>query len=461
MDKLSVIILCGGSGSRLWPLSRKHNPKQFLSFNKGESLLQVAIKRAQRLTDESDIYLVTNNSQVIELKRNLESIKNYRKLNILIEEEALNTLPAVSIAIRAIKNKSKTSNIVVLPADHIFDEDKIINTLDLAIKNIELTKFCLIGIQPKKPHTGYGYIKPSNSIDRSINNNIYLVKKFHEKPSLKKAKEFCENNFLWNSGLFIFQIDFFLEQLKKINISIYDNFFSQKKINYQNIKPISFDHGFVEKIKNIFVLEYRGKWNDLGDWNSIYEEYKDKRNDNLCIGDIFSHESKNNLFLTDSKKISAFGVDDLVVVNTQDTVFVTKKEKSQEVKSFLDKFKENNSDKLLNFHPKVIRPWGDFTILEETLFYKIKKIRVLPMRALSLQSHKFRNEHWIVVDGTATVIRDGNEFKLKKNESTYIKKNQKHRLINNSKKDLILIEVQVGTYLGEDDIKRYEDKYGR
>lgn len=459
MSNVFVIILCGGSGSRLWPLSRNQNPKQFLKFFNNNSLIQKSVDRALMLTTEKNIYFVTNHQQEIELKRNLEKYKNNNQFNILIEKHAKNTLPAILLALREIKKIDDNSSVVVLPSDHIFDDDLICQVINKSIKNLNTgCGFSLIGIKPTDPNIGYGYIEPD--FNNQIAENIYKINSFHEKPDSIKAKKFLEDGFLWNSGIFIFNLDFFMKQFKEINKKMHDFFFKSYAKDLSSIESISFDYGFVEKIKKYFVAVYSGKWNDLGSWNSIHSEGSKDKTNNVVFGDVSYHKCADNLFYGDSKKIVCFGVTNLIVVNTNDVVMVINRDSVDDIKKFLEILYPNDA-LLLDQHPTVIRPWGEFTVLEEQDNFKIKKINVLPGRSLSLQSHKHRNEHWIVVKGTASVQRDDIEINLSENESTYISKNQKHRLANKTNKELLLIEVQVGEYLGEDDILRYEDNYGR
>ncbi len=459
MNNIYVIILCGGSGTRLWPLSRNQSPKQFLKFFDGNTLIQKSVDRALMLTSEKNIYFVTNYQQEIELKRNLEQYKNNDQFNILIEKYAKNTLPAILLALREIKKIDDNSSIVVLPSDHIFDDNLLLQALESSLKALnDDYGFSLIGIRPTYPSIGFGYI--DTDFDNEIDKNTYKINCFYEKPNLANAKRFFNRGFLWNSGIFIFNLNFFISQFKDVDKDMYELFFKSNEKNFSSIDSISFDKGFVEKIDKYFVTLYSGKWNDLGSWNSIHSEGSKDKNDNVVLGDVSYLNCSNNLLYGDSKKIVCFGVDNLIVVNTNDVVMIINRDSVDDIKKFLEVLYPNDS-LLLDQHPTVIRPWGEFTVLEEQDNFKIKKINVLPGRSLSLQSHKYRNEHWVVVKGKASVLRDGIELSLSENESTYISKNQKHRLSNKTDKELLLIEVQVGDYLGEDDIVRFEDNYGR
>ena len=443
------IILCGGSGTRLWPLSRKLMPKQFLKIFDGESLFQKTIKRNKNLVDKIEV--ITNEEQYFIALDQAEEIGVNPKF--IIEEIGKNTAPAIAFA--ALESDSEDI-LFVTPSDHLIkNEEKykeaVKKAKELAVKGYLVT----FGINPNEANTGYGYIE-ANGED---------VVKFHEKPDLKTAKEYLKKgNFYWNSGMFMFKAGVYLEELKKYNPKLFDDIVksyekSKKSENLvrlkgmEEIEDISVDYAVMEKSKKIKVVRSEFDWSDVGSFDSLSEEIESK--------EAIEIESEDNFYYTDGDKVIAtIGLKDYLIVDTKDALLISKKGESQKVREVVKRLRKEKQE-LLESHTIVHRPWGTYETLIEDNGYKVKKIVVKPGKRLSLQKHFHRNEHWIVVSGTAEVEVGEKSFILRPNESTYIKMGEKHRLSNPGKILLVIIEVQVGEYTGEDDIVRIEDDYKR
>ncbi len=455
---MKSIILAGGVGSRLWPLSREYYPKQFIKFKPFEkSLFQMTFERCLRLSNIEDIYIITNEKHKFLVMGQIEKLGySFNEENILVEPIGKNTLPAIYYGVKEIK-KYGDDVVGVFPSDHLIGNvDEFVKTIK---KGEKIAKDYLVtfGIKPTKPHTGYGYIKPGKELDIG-----YKVEEFKEKPDLDTAKEYLKKGYLWNSGMFLFRTDVFEEEVKKHCPEVYEAFKLEDIDEIYKIVPdISIDYGVMEKSDKVAVIPLNIKWSDLGSFDAFYEEFEKDKNGNIVYGENVVIDSKNNLVNVHGGKIvSLIGVEDLIVVDTKDALLICKKEHSQKVKDVYKKLKERNDERIL-FHKTVYRPWGYYTVLEEGLFYKIKKITVLPGKKLSYQLHYHRSEHWIVVKGMAKVTIDGKEFFVRSGESTFVRSGVKHRLENPGKIPLEVIEIQVGEYLEEDDIVRFDDDWGR
>lgn len=454
---MTNILLCGGSGTRLWPLSRTFMPKQFLKLFDDKSLFELALQRNSKIC--SNTLIVCNEEQYFLA---FDQILNINKTRFILEPLAKNTAAAITLACLSLP---KEEIVLIIPSDHLIKNEKayqesIVKALEFANNNYLVT----FGIKPNNPHTGYGYIKSKNTYD---------VEAFIEKPNFKKAKEFLEDgNYLWNSGMFMFKIGFFLEQMQTYAKEIYDfcfkahknalkqnDFIKIKSEDMEKIPELSIDYALMEKSNKVKVIPSDISWSDVGSFESLAKEFNNGDNYTntnarfLDSNNIFCYASNKNKF------IATIDLDDIFVIDTQDALLISKKSSSQKVKQIYEIIKENEN--LSKNHLCTHRPWGSFTILEYEKGYKIKRIEVKPGKRLSLQKHFHRNEHWIVLSGTATVEIDGTESLVRPNESIYIKMGQKHRLSNYGKIPVVLIEAQVGEYTGEDDIVRLEDDYKR
>lgn len=470
---MKVVILSGGSGTRLFPISRERFPKQFLKVFNGESLLQKTVNRSLKLVDSvDDIIFVTNRDYFFHLMADIKPILNKEPIHILQEPVKKNTAPAIAISIVYMLDKNMLDldePVLVLPSDHVIEPDD--NFVSYVKKATQIAKdgyVVTFGIKPSEPHTGYGYIE----FDADVKvGDGFKVKKFHEKPSESKAAEYiATGRFLWNSGMFCFTPGVFLEEIKRHCPDIYNLIhgkgFEEVIRNFVNMPDISVDYALMEKTDRSVVIPVEIGWSDVGSFEAIYKIMPKDENQNSVKGDVVMIGSNNNLVISDSRLVCCIDVEDLIVVETQDVVLVAKKSSSQKVKELVSTLKKTGKGDLTKNHTTDYRPWGSFTLLDRGDKFKIKRITVNPGEGLSLQMHYHRSEHWVVVKGTALVVledENGNlkERFLKENESVFIPKAVKHRLINPGKIPLELIEVQVGEYVEEDDIVRFEDKYQR
>lgn len=458
---MKTIILAGGSGTRLWPLSRERYPKQFIKFQgKEESLFQETFKRSLLLTTIDDIYVVTNEKYKFLVMGAVEELGySYNEENILVEPEAKNTLPAIYAGVNEIVKKGHDS-VVVFPSDHIIAEGKAF--ADIIRESEALTKDSIItfGIQPVGPNTGYGYISPG---EKKLNG--FVVNSFKEKPTPEKAEEYIAKGYYWNSGIFMFDSALFSREVKEYSPEIFNAFETTGNLKdaFSKINTkISIDYGIMEKSDKVTVVPVDIGWNDLGSFDSFYDVFQMDENENISDEQNIIIDSKNNLIQSYKGKIvAAVGVDDLIIIDNRDALLVCKKDQSQKVKNVVDTLKERN-DLRTEYHVQDYRPWGHYKVLEEEKdTFKIKRITVNQGKRLSYQLHHHRSEHWIVVRGMAKVTIDGEEKFVRSGESIFFREGQKHRLENPGKTLLEIIEVQMGQYLEEDDIVRFDDEYGR
>jgi mannose-1-phosphate guanylyltransferase/mannose-6-phosphate isomerase len=438
-------------------LSREYYPKQFLKFGES-SLFQDTVKRCLRISNISEIFVVTNESQKFFVIGQMEELGlSLQKNNLLIEPEGKNTLPAICFGMREIEKIFGKSDVGIFSSDHIMDMEAM-DTI-AAAKDLAKEYLVTFGIVPKSPHTGYGYLKPGEAVGAG-----YRVSEFKEKPDIEQAKKYVENGYLWNSGMFLFNTEVFSSELSKHAPELLEAFTPDRNINeiYRDISAISVDYGLLEKSDNVAVVRLDVKWSDLGNFDAMYNEFEKDEFGNVEFGcESISKDSYGNIIQsTKEKVVSLIDVDNMVVIDTSDALLVCPRSSSQKVKDIVGVLKDRN-DERASFHRTVYRPWGSYTIMEDSERYKIKKIRVIPGKTLSLQLHHHRSEHWVMVTGTACVYVDKKKFFLRQGESTFIKPGVKHRLSNPGKFALEIIEVQLGEYVGEDDIIRFEDEYGR
>ncbi|MCO7188735.1 MULTISPECIES: mannose-1-phosphate guanylyltransferase/mannose-6-phosphate isomerase [unclassified Pseudoalteromonas] len=464
------VILAGGSGTRLWPLSRGNYPKQFLKLHGEYTMLQQTIKRLEGIEHQPCLLICNEDHRFI-------AAEQVRQLGvghsgILLEPVGRNTAPAIALAAITALESGSDPLLLVLAADHVVeDEAAFCESINEASVLAEQGKLVTFGISCDKPETGYGYIKRGERIQES---QAFSVDKFVEKPNIEKAREYLESGqYYWNSGLFMFKASRFLEELKEHRPDIYEVCLEASKVQKRDLDFIrvdaetfkscpedSVDYAVMEKTSGAVVVPMTVGWNDVGGFAALWEVCKKDENNNAFTGDVTAIDTKNTLVYSEDKLVSVVGVEDLVIVNTKDTVLVTHKDKSQEVKQIVKKLKCEQRREV-SFHREVYRPWGKYDSVDNGERFQVKRITVKPGAKLSVQMHYHRAEHWIVVSGTAKVHLDGEERFVTENESVYIPITSVHALENPGKVDLELIEVQSGAYLGEDDIVRFEDKYGR
>lgn len=455
--ELYAILLAGGSGTRLWPLSRRLFPKHLLSFDGGQTLLQQATSRLLNSIPPERIVTVTHKDQQSEVRGQLAPVHPALADRILVEPAQRNTLPAIAWAVAEIAKEDPKATVVVSPADHLV-QNKILFEKELRLAQAVAEKGYLaaFGIRPTSPETGYGYIEAGQSLDGLA---AHRISSFVEKPDLETAKSLLQKgNYYWNSGIFIFPVDLFQEELARLAPEI-SRAIALPAL-YASLKPVSIDYGIMEKTKRAAVIPATFQWSDLGSWETIYESGKNDSEQNVIRGDVLALDTKASLLISEKGFLAAIGLENMVVVQTGDAVLVSRRDRVQDVKKIVDALKEKGSG-LVENHPTVVRPWGSYTVLEEGKGYKIKRIIVNPGQKLSLQSHQRRSEHWVVIEGTAKITKDQKESLLNVHESAFISQGEKHRLENPGAVPLVIIEVQTGTYLGEDDIQRFEDIYGR
>ncbi len=455
---MKVLILAGGSGTRLWPLSRERYPKQFIKFdNSGISLFQETFRRSLLLTNIEDVYVITNKNYKFLVMGEIRDLGyNYNEDNILVEPEAKNTLPAIYLGVKKLSQEDDT--IIVFPSDHIIlNNNEFINKIKsaeyLAEKNI-----VTFGIKPTEPNTGYGYIEPGEKI---IDN--YIVNHFKEKPIYEKAVEYIEKGYFWNAGIFMFNTLFFIELVKRYEPNIFEVFekFKSTEEVFANIEEgTSIDYSIIEKCENVIVVPVDIGWNDLGSFDSFYNVFKKDKYNNIINGENILVDSSDNFIYSKNKKlVSVIGVKDLIIVDTDDVLLMCKKSQSQKVKNVVNTLKLNE-DERVKYHTEDYRPWGSYKIIdEEKNNFKVKKIIIAIGEKISYQSHKYRSEHWIVVGGLARVTIDEKVKNICTGESMFISRSQKHKIENVGDVALEIIEVQIGDYLEEDDIIRFEDKH--
>lgn len=463
------VVLSGGSGTRLWPLSRQAYPKQFLNLVDDNSLLGNTIARLDGL-EVTALTVVCNDDHRFMVAGVLQSQGRLAQASILLEPIGRNTAPAIALAALQALSLSPDAVLLVMPADHVIKESSVfaeaVKVAEVAAKEGKLVTF---GIVPDSPHTGYGYIRAGKSLGKWSQ-----VDQFVEKPDLETAESYlADGNYYWNSGMFVFRADRYLEELSRFNPTMVEcarqalalsesdlDFIRVNKEAFARSPDDSIDYAVMEKTDAAVVVPLDAGWSDVGSWSALWEIHKRDAQGNVCRGDVIVEDVANSYIHSDSRLIAAIGIQDHVIVETNDVVLVADKSRVQDVKKLVDRVKLQAREEH-RFHKKVHRPWGTYEGVASSDRFQVKRIMVKPGAKLSLQKHHHRCEHWIVVRGTALVTRGDEEVLLSEDQSTYIPLGVVHRLANPGVIPLEIIEVQTGSYLGEDDIVRFEDTYGR
>ncbi len=469
------VILCGGQGTRLWPLSRQTFPKQFLPFNykNNNSLLQNTYKRIEKIQNIQDPMLICNEEHRFIVAEQMREI-GIKPNSIILEPFGRNTAPAITIAaLKSMKNGGDP-NLLILSSDHeIENEKEFIKVVESGVEFSKMGNLVTFGIIPNAPETGYGYIKSKKPIYKSSTTGS-KIERFFEKPNKKKAKIFIEDSrFTWNSGIFLFKASVILEEInyffpelinlskRSLEKSIYDLDFQRlEKNSFSKCPNISIDLAVMENTNKGYVIPLNAGWNDVGSWDAVWKISKKNKEGNFIKGNVHTINSKNCYLRSENRLIASIGIENLIIIETFDAILIANKESAQDVKILVDELKNSNISEGLE-HKKIYRPWGDYLSLINEKNWQVKLIKVKPGGKLSLQKHHHRSENWIVVNGTAKVEIDGKESILHENQSAYLPLGCVHRLSNPGKIELKIIEVQTGSYLGEDDIERFEDEYGR
>lgn len=447
-----TIILAGGFGTRLFPLSRRSFPKQFIPLLGDTSLFQKAIKRALLFSKPEEIYIVTNKDHAFLVEDQLQQI--HTPCNVLLEPCGKNTLPAIMYAAVKIHAIDTDARVLVLSSDQLIEESPEYHEAVSAAEKLSGNRIVTFGIVPTSPHTGYGYIQKGDELDGG-----YAVSAFKEKPDLATAEIYVENGYLWNAGIFCFSTKLFLEECKKVAQDVYEAFLGDDETAYSLTPKISIDYGLLEKTDKVAVVPMPVVWNDLGSFEALYSIHEKDGAGNAVDGEYLSPDGHDN-FIHSEKLVSTIGVSNLAVIDTPDVLVVCPRNMSQSVGKITDHLTELN-DERVSLHTTVHRPWGTYTTLMRSDTYLIKKLQVHPHKRLSLQYHNHRSEHWVVVKGEAEVTNGDVTSVVKTGESTFIPKGCLHRLANESDEVLEVIEVQNGEILTEEDIVRVDDDFSR
>lgn len=465
---ITPVIMSGGSGTRLWPLSRQARPKQFLALTSQYSLLQETIKRLAGVEKQTSI-IICNEEHRFLVAEQLREID--QQATILLEPIGKNTAPAVALAAFKVAKENPEGILLVLAADHVIHnikafEKAIGSAILLAKQNYLVT----LGVLPTAPETGYGYIEQG----KSLADDSYQVKQFIEKPNIEKAKHYLKSGgYYWNSGMFVFSAQTYLAELEKYQPTIYQccqkamqsttidiDFTRIDKEIFSECPSDSIDYAVMEKTDKAAMVALDAGWSDIGSWSALWDTINKDSNGNSVQGDVLLEQTTNSLIYASNRLVTTLGIDNMIVVETKDAVLVATKDKIQQVKSIVNTLQQQNRAEIVN-HTKVYRPWGFYDSIDIGERHQVKRITIKPGAKLSLQKHHHRAEHWVIVKGTAKITKGNETYLLTEDQSTYIPIGEIHSLENPGKIALELIEVQSGSYLGEDDIIRLEDRYGR
>jgi mannose-1-phosphate guanylyltransferase/mannose-6-phosphate isomerase len=468
--KIIPVILSGGSGTRLWPLSRKQHPKQYLPLAGDNTMLQETILRLNGLDNLADPIIVCNADHRFLVAEQCQQI-DIKNPTILLEPVGRNTAPAIAAAALQSFKQTDDAVLLLLSADHVIQDVEVFHqAINIASNQAQDGKLVTFGIVPTDANTGYGYIKAS----KDDADGAHKVEEFVEKPNLATAQAYLEQgNYLWNSGMFMFKAATLIDELtthspgivtsanNAVNNATQDlDFIRLDKQAFESSPSDSIDYALMEKSNNVVVVPLDAQWNDIGAWSALHDIGIKDVNGNVIKGDVIAQDTTNTYINSSHHMVTTIGVDNLIIVDTPDATFIATQDKAQEVKSIVESLQAKGRDEG-TMHRKVYRPWGWYDSIESGKHFQVKRLHVNPGAKLSLQMHHKRAEHWVVVRGTATVTNDKQIFILNRGESTYIPLGTTHALENKTNELLEIIEVQSGSYLGEDDIVRFEDIYGR
>jgi len=464
---IKAVILAGGSGTRLWPLSRQQLPKQFLKLNGEESMLGATISRLSPMVERSDAWVITG-----EKHAGGEAFSELDGLHLILEPCGRNTAPAIAVAAAIMKDFSEGDPVmIVLPSDHLITKKEAFQAcLKQAVDTAKSGQLVTFGLVPDAPETGFGYVQTEQG-----GGAVHKVLRFIEKPNLAAATQMLEEGgYYWNSGMFVWKCSVILTEIEQYLPEVWrvlermrarwqagERWQEVIRDEFSDMPDVSIDYGVMEKSSRVSLVSADIGWSDVGSWDAVHEMARHDESGNDISGNVLAIDCKNSLLRSEGRLLAAIGLNDIIVVETADAILLAKAGESQRVKEIVDELKKTKGTLHLE-HVTVRRPWGSYTVLENSGHgYKLKRIDVIPGGRLSLQAHLHRAEHWVVVSGTATITCGDLIRTVPKNGGTYIPIGEKHRLENRGKMPLQLIEVQVGEYLGEDDIERYEDSYGR
>lgn len=470
-----TVIMAGGSGTRFWPMSREKMPKQLLKIGGEDTLICETVNRVLPITRFEDIYIVTNPTLAETINYQLSSrFSTSWDGNILLEPETKNTAPALGLAALYLERLSPESIMAVLSADHCIRQTESFLSLLRNAENIAAENYLItLGIKPDRPETGYGYIKAGAPLEKAPGAGAFRVETFVEKPNLKRAETYIkQGGYFWNSGIFIWKTNVLLKAIEQYAPLLHNGLMKIRQsigtdketqvINrvFKELESVSIDYAVMEKTDRAVVIPADIGWSDVGSWAALDDVSARDASGNVINGNVVDIGSRDSILFADKRLVATIGLNNVVVVDTPDATLVCSKNRAQDVKEIVGELRKRKTGEHL-IHRTVHRPWGSYTVLEESDRYKIKRLEINPGAKLSHQLHHHRSEHWVVVSGTARVSNGDQEYDVHPNESTYIPMSTKHRLENRGKIPLQIIEIQNGEYLEEDDIVRFDDDYHR